>query len=37
MNDLDFSFEDRPWEIYLRTKGKGGKVSAAQMLCMLEG
>ena len=37
MNDLDFSFEDRPWEIYLRTKGKGGKVSAAQMLAMLEG
>ena len=37
MNDLDFSFEDSPWEVYLRTKKTGEKVSAAQMLAMLEG
>ena len=37
MNDLDFSFEDSPWEVYLRTKNTGEKVSAARMLAMLEG
>lgn len=37
MNDLDFTFEDSPWDMYLRTKGPGDRVSAVQMLTMLEG
>ncbi len=37
MNDLDFSFEQSPWEAFLRTKGIGDTVSAAAMLSMLEG
>lgn len=37
MNDLDFSFEDSPWEVCLRTRKPGDAVSAAQMLAMLEG
>lgn len=37
MNDLDFSFEQSPWEAFLRTKGMGDIVSAATLLSMLEG
>ena len=37
MNDLDFSFEDSPWEALLRTKRAGDTVSAANLLAMLEG
>ena len=36
MNDLDFSFEPSPWEVWLRTKQMGDKVSAAQLLTLLE-
>ena len=36
MNDLDFSFEDSPWEAFLRTKREGDTVSAANLLTMLE-
>ena len=37
MNDLDFSFEQSPWEAFLMTKGMGDTISAANMLAMLEG
>lgn len=37
MNNLDFSFEQSPWEAFLMTKGMGDTVSAAGMLSMLEG
>lgn len=37
MNDLDFSFEQSPWDAFLLTKGMGDTVSAAQLLTMLEG
>lgn len=37
MNDLDFSFEDSPWEVFLTTKQSGGTVSAANLLTLLEG
>ena len=36
MNDFDFSFEQSPWEAFLRTKGMGDTVSAATLLSMLE-
>lgn len=36
MNDLDFSFEQSPWESFLMTKGMGDTVSAANLLAMLE-
>ena len=36
MNDLDFSFEQSPWEAFLMTKGMGDTVSAVSMLSMLE-
>ena len=36
MNDLDVSFEDSPWEAFLRTKRAGDTVSAANLLTMLE-
>ena len=36
MNDLDFSFEQSPWEAFLMTKGMGQTVSAANLLAMLE-
>ena len=36
MNDLDFSFEDSPWEAFLGTKRAGDTVSAANLLTMLE-
>lgn len=37
MIDLDFSFEDRPWERYLDGQTAGAAVSAAQLLALLEG
>ena len=37
MNDLEFSFEQTPWESYLMTKGMGDTVSAVTLLSMLEG
>lgn len=37
MNDLDFSFEESPWEAFLTTKRSGDTVSAANLLTLLEG
>ena len=37
MNNLEFSFEQSPWEAFLRTKGMGDVISAANLLTMLEG
>ena len=37
MNDLDFSFEQTPWEAFLRTKGMGDTISAVTLLSLLEG
>ena len=37
MNDLEFSFEQSPWETFIRTKGMGDVISAANLLAMLEG
>ena len=37
MNELDFSFEDSPWETFLRTRRPGDTVSAANLLALLEG
>ncbi len=37
MNDLEFSFEQSPWEAFLRTKGMGDVISAAHLLTLLEG
>ena len=37
MNDLEFSFEQTPWEAYLMTKGMGDTISAVTLLSMLEG
>ena len=36
MSDLDFSFQDSPWELYLNTKRPGETVSAAHFLTLLE-
>ena len=36
MNELDISFEDRPWELYLNTRQPGDRVSAAHLLTLLE-
>ena len=36
MNNLDFSFEPSPWEIWLKRKQMGDSVSAAQLLTLLE-
>ena len=36
MNELDFSFEPSPWETWLRTKQMGDRVSAAELLTLLE-
>ena len=36
MNDLEFSFEPSPWQVWLRTKQMGDSVSAAQLLTLLE-
>lgn len=37
MNNLEFSFEQSPWEAFLMTKGMGDTISAANLLAMLEG
>lgn len=37
MNDLDFSFEQTPWEAFLMTKGMGDVISAVTLLSLLEG
>ena len=37
MNDLEFSFEQTPWEAFLMSKGMGDTVSAATLLSLLEG
>ena len=37
MNDLDFSFEQTPWESFLMTKGMGDTISAVTLLSLLEG
>ena len=37
MNDLEFSFDQTPWEAFLMTKGMGDTVSAATLLSLLEG
>ena len=36
MNDLEFSFEPSPWQVWLRTKQMGDSVSAAELLTLLE-
>lgn len=36
MNEFDFSFEQSPWEAFIRTKQMGDTVSAANLLAMLE-
>ncbi|MBO7251012.1 MAG: sigma-70 family RNA polymerase sigma factor [Oscillospiraceae bacterium] len=36
MNKLVFSFEQTPWEAFLMTKGMGDRISAAQLLALLE-
>ena len=37
MIDMEYSFEQSPWEAYLRTKGMGDTISAVMLLSMLEG
>ena len=37
MNDLEFTFEQSPWEAFLMTKGMGDTVSAVTLLSLLEG
>ena len=37
MNNLEFSFEQTPWEAFLMTKGMGETVSAVTVLSLLEG
>ena len=37
MNDLEFTFEQSPWESYLLTKGMGDTISAVTLLSLLEG
>lgn len=36
MNDLEFSFEESPWDTYRLTKQMGDRISAAHLLAMLE-
>ena len=36
MNNLEFSFDESPWEAFLRTKGMGDTVSAVTVLSLLE-
>ena len=36
MNEFDFSFEQSPWEAFLRTKGMGDSVRAVTVLSLLE-
>ena len=37
MIDFDYSFEESPWERYLRSKQAGDVISAANLLAILEG
>lgn len=37
MNELEFTFEQSPWESYLLTKGMGDTISAVTLLSLLEG
>lgn len=37
MNNLDFAFEQSPWEAFLMTKQMGDTISAVNLLAMLEG
>ena len=37
MNDLEFTFEQSPWESFLMTRGMGDTVSAVTLLSILEG
>ncbi len=37
MNDMDFSFEQSPWEAFLLTRGMGDTISAVTVLSLLEG
>ena len=37
MNDLEFSFEPGPWEVFRMTLTMGDTVSASQILTLLEG
>jgi len=37
MMDLEFSFEEAPWEAFLRTKQMGDTVTAGSLLALLEG
>ena len=37
MIDLDFSFEESPWQRYLQTRQAGDVISAANLLALLEG
>ena len=37
MNDLEFTFEQSPWESFLMTRGMGDAVSAVTLLSILEG
>lgn len=37
MNELDFTFEQSPWEAFLMTKQMGDTIPAAQVLTLLEG
>ena len=37
MNNLDFTFEDTPWEAYIRRLEENDTVDAAQLLALLEG
>ena len=37
MNELEFTFEQSPWEHYRMTKGMGDTVSAVTLLSLLEG
>jgi len=36
MNDLEFTFEQSPWEAFLMTKGMGDTISAVTVLSILE-
>ncbi len=36
MNELEFSFEQSPWEAFLLNKGMGANISAVTLLSMLE-
>lgn len=36
MNELDFSFENSPWELFLSGKREGDRISAAHFLTLLE-